>query len=211
MGAMAGQLGLRERKKQRTRRDLAQAALRLFSERGYEATTVAEIAAAAEVSTKTFFSYFPSKPDVLFAESQERIDAAVRLVGDLAPTHTPLAALQRASAALLAEDALFAEGRPSDPDIGMLRHRLIATEPAVQARALAHTLAAQSRLVDGLLRAYPNDLDRLETVAAIGSVVGALVAVLYEGLRQGLSVDDLRQAAARASQLAIDGVASAMR
>ncbi|QZN87039.1 TetR family transcriptional regulator [Cellulomonas sp. C5510] len=196
--------GLRERKKQRTRRELAHAALRLFAEQGYQATTVAQIAAAAEVSTKTFFSYFPSKPDVLFADPHERIDTAVGVLVDLAPTQPPDVALHRALGHLLST------AQHADPDLGILRQRLIATEPAVQARALAHILSAQAQLAEALHRAYPDRLDRLVTAAAVGSVVGALVATLYEGVRQDLPVEDLRRAASHATQIALDGVSSAL-
>ena len=57
--------GLRERKKARTRAEIQRQALKLFREQGYEATTVAQIAEAAEVSESTFFRYFPTKEDVV--------------------------------------------------------------------------------------------------------------------------------------------------
>jgi AcrR family transcriptional regulator len=59
--------GLRERKKQRTRQAIVEAATELFARQGYAATTVVEIADAAEVSPSTFFKYFPTKADVVFS------------------------------------------------------------------------------------------------------------------------------------------------
>src|ERR1700724_3509468 len=73
--------GLRERKKQKTRHTIIDAALELFTKQGYEETTIAEIADAAEVSPRTIFAYFPTKEDILFddlAALQERLAQALR-------------------------------------------------------------------------------------------------------------------------------------
>jgi AcrR family transcriptional regulator len=87
---------LSSRRKQRTRRALQQAALSLFAERGYEETTVADIAERAEVGLRTFFFHFPTKEDVLFNGSHEEYPDLSRLIVDAPPELSDLAALEHA-------------------------------------------------------------------------------------------------------------------
>jgi AcrR family transcriptional regulator len=74
--------GLRERKKQRTRETITRAAHELFAERGYHATTLPDIAEAADVSTRTIFAYFPSKEDILFSEFAVLKEALARALAE---------------------------------------------------------------------------------------------------------------------------------
>src|SRR6202162_1207998 len=79
--------GLRERKKARTRASLREHALRLFREQGYQATTVEQIAAAAEVSPSTFFRYFPTKEDLVLQDDMDTrmVEALARQPRGLSP------------------------------------------------------------------------------------------------------------------------------
>jgi AcrR family transcriptional regulator len=75
-------VGLRERKKQRTRQQIVDVATRLFAEKGYAETTLAEVAEEAEVALSTIFNYFPSKPDIVFALQDALIESARERIVD---------------------------------------------------------------------------------------------------------------------------------
>jgi AcrR family transcriptional regulator len=180
--------GLRERKKEKTRQALASAAMRLFAELGYEATTVADIAEAAEVSTRTFFAYFPSKEDVFFAGTRERLDLVRQAFAAHADTLPPLTAM-RATLDQIIETAsgdLFA----ADRDIRM---RLLIERPELRARATQLLFSAHQVLADALRAGAPG-LDAYGAAAAAGATIGALVAVVLHALEHGGSVHEVRAA-----------------
>src|SRR6266568_5097397 len=102
LGTMS-ELGIRERKKQRTRQALRQAALELFQERGFEATTIADITAAADVAPRTFFSYFQTKEDVVLDEGLQRFDQLQQTLRQRPHGEPLLAAFRRAALEVAAE------------------------------------------------------------------------------------------------------------
>src|SRR5215211_2014028 len=77
--------GLRERKKQRTREAIVESAFELFDQRGFDGTTIADIAEAAEIAPRTFFSYFPSKDDVVFHDFEESYGQLEEMLGKREP------------------------------------------------------------------------------------------------------------------------------
>jgi AcrR family transcriptional regulator len=87
--------GRRERKKQRTRKALVDAAFTLFAEKGFDATTVEEIADAVDVSSRTFFRYFASKEDVALTFQEEQVRVLLGLLAARPPDEPILTALHR--------------------------------------------------------------------------------------------------------------------
>jgi AcrR family transcriptional regulator len=88
-------VGLRERKKQRTREHIVEAARRLFAERGHAATTIADIAAEAEIAPRTFFAYFPSKEAVVFHDADEEFAGLAAALAARPPGEYAFTALRR--------------------------------------------------------------------------------------------------------------------
>src|SRR3954468_5616123 len=121
--------GTRERRRDRTRRDLAQAAVRLFEERGFDGTTVDDIADAADVSVSTFFRLFPRKEDVIFFDLPERLEA-VRADFEAAGHPT---AWQTVRNAFVRNAHTWDDEQQA---FGLARARLFHSERALQARYL---------------------------------------------------------------------------
>ena len=198
----ANEMSLRERKRQQTRRELIGAAMRLFEEKGYEQTTVAEIAAAAGVSTKTFFNYFASKDEVLFPHLTRRIDAAVALIEQRGHDDPMADVLLRAMEYMLA-DALTQE---INGGLAAVRLPMIMSVPAVQAATLHRYFLAEIQLAGALQRAYPDTLDPPSAAAVIGSVMGAALAAALVCLQDGDTPEQLQIAVEHATGIAIEGV-----
>jgi AcrR family transcriptional regulator len=92
---MDAELGLRERKKKQTRQAIAETALRLFNERGFDAVTVAQVARAADVSEATVFNYFPTKESLFFGQMQNFEEALIQAVRERRGGESVLAAFRR--------------------------------------------------------------------------------------------------------------------
>ncbi|MFZ3474171.1 TetR/AcrR family transcriptional regulator [Streptomyces sp. 4.24] len=204
--------GLRENKKLRTRQQLAATALELFLERGFDAVSVADIAAAAEVSKPTLFRYFPSKEDLVLDRFADHQDEAARVVRDRAAGQTPVAAVRAHFLAALAE---------RDPITGLCDHpNVLAFEGLLYGTAslesrLAHYTDREVELLAAVLEAEA--VDPLAARLAAGYLVAARQELGRENWRRidaGQSADEAHPAAVadaeRAFALLSDGLDRAL-
>jgi AcrR family transcriptional regulator len=157
--------GLRERKKQRTRETILRAALGLFAERGYNHTTLEDIAEAAEVSTGTLFAYFPSKEDILFPEERQFYEQLNERLEQRPPHATTFDVLRDFLATRESPDETFTLRMKILRDEG-LRDRLRARYMRVE-RLLADSIAKD-------LDAAPDDLRPTVLAAATAAALAAV-------------------------------------
>lgn len=168
------QPGLRERKKLRTRIAIRQAAYRLIAEQGYEATTVEQIAAAAEVSPSTVFRYFPAKEDIVLTDEYDRVLAAA--LRDRPAGEPPLESLRHVLAEVFAE--LLATGEQELRQ----RTRLMVEVPAVRARTAGSMPDTAGALADALAARTGREPGDLAVRVFVAAVLGTLREVtLYWG------------------------------
>jgi AcrR family transcriptional regulator len=188
--------GLRERKKQRTRDALLRAALELFTTRGYEETTVDEIAAAADVSQRTFFRYFASKEEVAFFVPRLAESHFVAAVRERPPGEAPLEALRRA--VLENWDTLNeAVGRIVPIDLHMRVYRVIESTPALLAAHLRRATELEEELARIVAEREGLDVDADPRPRTLVAVFGGVLRVTERTWSAGgdFSVEAMRELA----------------
>jgi AcrR family transcriptional regulator len=197
-------LGLRERKKARTRRAISEAAIALFLERGYDEVPVAEVAEAAEVSKRTLFAYFPTKDDLVLHRFADHEDEAARVVRERADGEAPLDALQRHL-----RDALDRR----DPISGLCDvpavvafYRLVLETPALRAALLRYQAGSVDTLAAALLpttRAVPQpELTARLAANQIQAVLRERAHGNQQRIAAGRSADELAPLAREEADLA---------
>jgi len=158
--------GLRERKKQRTRDTIARAALRLFAERGYDETTLAEIAEAADVAPRTIFAYFENKEDILFSDEMGIFNELKRRLDERPAGTTTVDALREFVACMKSPD-----------EDTKLRKKVIMADPALQMKMRAHHAQLEPMLAESIARDLGTGPDDIRSLLIAASMVAALQSV----------------------------------
>jgi AcrR family transcriptional regulator len=201
--------GLRERKKQRTREQIAEAARRLFAERGFAKVTVAEVARAADVSEQTVFNYFPTKEDLVYwrlGSFEEELLATIR---DRAPGEPALAAFRRF---LLGQRGLLGEHDPEAREQLVAFTRMIVESPALRARE-AQILLGYTTSLAALLAAETGEPGDIRPAVAANAMMGvhrALIEHVRGRILGGESGPELGASARAEAERALDLVADGL-
>jgi AcrR family transcriptional regulator len=164
------EIGLRERKKLKTRAAIQREAMRLFLARGFEATTIEDIAEAVEISPSTFFNYFPSKEDVVF---EDELDPLILTAFDALPEETnPIRRLR------MAMQTVFVRMRPEQDRMMRQRMQLMAVTPELRGAMLSQFAG----LVDQIAHLLGPRLGRDRDDFAVHNLAGAVLGVLLSAM-----------------------------
>jgi AcrR family transcriptional regulator len=182
---VAAEIGLRERKKERTRQLLANTARRLFSERGFEQVSVAEIARAAEVSQATVFNYFPNKEDLVYSRLETFEQQLLTAIRDRPRGETVISAFRNF---ILEPRGLLATKDEDKAKELLALTRMITASPALLAREqqiLAHYTDALAKLIADETSASAGDPRPYVVANALIGVHRSLIAYVRQRLEIG--------------------------
>lgn len=183
--AMTG-TGLRERKKQATRRHIAQVAKELFTARGFDQVTVAEVAEAADVSKMTVFNYFPRKEDLYLDQHAYQIRDIEEALTSRAPGESPVAVLRRYQHQLL--EARHDLSGATEAIAGCWD--VISASPALLSRLHEQSLELQVAISD-VLAAETGDPVISRLVA--GQLAATMAAIFETALRRMVAGEDVER------------------
>lgn len=196
---MTEEMGRRERKKLATRRALIDAAVELFTEHGFEKTTVAQIAEQADVSTRTYFLHFETKEDVLAGEGDARVELGLKAIADRVPGEGPDEVFARAMRTMIDD------GRPEGTELGRLRYRMALEAPTVRANMLRRRHEAERQFAGALLEQFPDELDEIGANATVAAVMAATYAAAITSLTRGQPMESIQDAMHRAIEIGMWG------
>jgi AcrR family transcriptional regulator len=163
-------MNLRARKKLLVRDVIEQIALGLFDRRGYDATTVEEIAAEVGISPRTFFRYFPSKEDVVFAHHADALARLRNVLDERLRTGGSVIAAVRAAVLALQEDA-------DRRELEAARLRVIRVTPALTARRYALSVEYEAAIAAAITPALGDDQGAwMRAMLVAGAAMGAMRA-----------------------------------
>jgi AcrR family transcriptional regulator len=174
---MDSSLGWRERKKQKTRWAIQEHALRLFQEKGYDQTTVDQIAEAAEISPSTFFRYFKTKEDVVVQDEYDpmMLEALANMPMDM----SPVAAFRK----VLSDT--YAQMGADELDKIRQRTRLMVEVPALRMRMMDGLSDSMDTIAEGFARRYGKDAEDPAVRVFAGALFGTMLVVMLDWYKRG--------------------------
>ena len=170
--------GLRERKKRDRRRRIEDVAIDLFVRQGFDATTIEQIAAAADIAPRTFFSYFATKDDLVLADYTDRLDRILHEL-DQRPAEEPAWEALRASFAAVADDYA------AEADRLRRRFTIMAANPSVFARSLQLQAGWEQALTERLATRAGTCADDLRPRLLAATALAVMRASLQHWLTNG--------------------------
>jgi AcrR family transcriptional regulator len=158
--------GLRERKKQQTRDRIAREALKLFAEQGYDGTTLADIADAADVAPRTIFAYFDSKEDIVLCKESAFLETLRAKLDERPPGTTTVDALREFLSTI----------EPPD-DEARLRKQIFGSSPSLQMSMRARHGQLEPMLADSIAKDLAAGPDDIRPLLIAASMTAAFTAV----------------------------------